>query len=50
MYQRNGSLMEENPIQAGPTEPSTLKTVSPVCNFTFYKAAKLSPKYLHCGV
>lgn len=40
--------MEENPIHAGPAGPPTPET--PVCTFTFPKAAVLSPQYLHCGV
>ena len=35
--------MEENPVQAGHTGPLPLETVAPACNFTFAKAAMVSP-------
>ena len=49
-HQRNDSLMEENPIQAGPVGPLTLDTVAAVYSFTFAETAKMSPQNLHCGV
>lgn len=48
--QSNESLMEENLIQAGPTRPPTLENVANSCNFTFTKAAIVSPQYSHCSV
>lgn len=41
IHQRNDSLIEENPIQEGPTETQTLKTGVPVYNFTFAKSTTI---------
>lgn len=48
--QKNDSLVEENPVRERTVGPTTLKTITPVCNFASAKAAMVSPQYLHYSV